>query len=75
MKWWERKWYWALCAILPFLCAPLVPRFVEGADPMRIIIALIPYSAGALFVYFHWVRPYSRGQLRQSTRGERHGQA
>ncbi|KXA97889.1 hypothetical protein AKJ39_02895 [candidate division MSBL1 archaeon SCGC-AAA259J03] len=50
-EWWDRKWLWALCALLPLLMALFIPR-VSGVSQAETLIRTVPLSVAMVLVYY-----------------------
>ncbi len=51
-KWWEKKWYWALCIVLALVLAPATTYFFFPETPLSMsLIEGIATSLGVFFVY------------------------
>lgn len=59
-EWWDRKWFWALCVLLPPLIALFVPR-VFGVSQTEALIRAVPLSRS------QWCLPTTSGVRGPST--------
>ena len=51
-KWWEKKWYWALCILLPLVLAPTITLFFFPETPLSTsLVYAIASSVGVLLAY------------------------
>lgn len=51
-KWWEKKWYWVLCILLPLVLVPAITLFFFPETPLSMsIIEAIATSLAVFFVY------------------------
>jgi len=52
-KWWEKKWYWVLCILLPLVLGPAINLFFFPEMPLSIsLVYAIASSVGVLLAYF-----------------------
>ena len=56
-RWWEKKWYWVLCILLPLLLGPAIKLFFFPEMPLsRSLVYAIASSVGVLLAYFAVMR-------------------
>ncbi|KXA92407.1 hypothetical protein AKJ66_04230 [candidate division MSBL1 archaeon SCGC-AAA259E22] len=51
-EWWDKKWYWALCALLPLLIALFAPGLFGKVSRARALSRGIPISIAMVLVYY-----------------------
>ena len=52
-RWWEKKWYWVLCILLPLVLGPAINLFFFPEMPLSIsLVYAIASSAGLSLAYF-----------------------
>ncbi len=52
-RWWERKWYWVLCILLPLVLIPITNLFFFPEKPLsRSLIFAVASSVGVLVAYY-----------------------
>ena len=55
-KWWEKKWYWVLCILLPLVLVPAITLFFfPEMPPSRSIVYAVASSVGVLVAYFAYM--------------------
>jgi len=52
-RWWEKRWYWVLCILLPLVLGPAINLFFFPEMPLsRSLVYAIASSVGVLLAYF-----------------------
>ncbi len=52
-KWWEKKWYWVICIVLPLVLGPAINLFFFPEVPLsRSLVYAVASSVGVLLAYF-----------------------
>ena len=55
-KWWEKKWYWVLCILLPLVLVPAIHLFFFPETPLgESLVYAIASSVGILVAYFAYM--------------------
>ena len=56
-KWWEKKWYWVLCILLPLVLVPAITLFFFPEMPLSgSVVTAVALSVGTLLAYFAYTR-------------------
>ena len=56
-KWWEKKWYWVLCILLPLVLVPAITLFFFPEMPLSgSVVTAIALSVGTLLAYFAYTK-------------------
>ncbi|MDH5391368.1 MAG: hypothetical protein OEX10_09485 [Candidatus Bathyarchaeota archaeon] len=52
-RWWEKKWYWVLCILLPLVLVPATNLFFFPETPLSTsLVYAVASSVGVLVAYF-----------------------
>ena len=55
-RWWEKKWYWVLCILLPLVLVPTIHLFFFPEIPLsESVVYAVVSSVGILVAYFAYM--------------------
>ena len=55
-KWWEKKWYWVFCILLPLVLVPAITLFFFPEIPLsESVVYAVASSFGVLLAYFAYM--------------------
>ncbi len=57
-RWWEKKWYWVLCILLPLVLVPAIHLFFFPETPLS--MSIIEAIATSLAVFFAYLARFGR---------------
>jgi len=56
-KWWEKKWWWVLCILMPFVLGPAINLFFFPETPLsRSLVYATASSVGIILAYFAYTK-------------------